>query len=200
MSSEKPVEKTPIASFTRKAVFLDRDGVINAKLPENHYVTHVAEFEFFPGVKRALAILKRLGYLLILITNQRGVARGFMTVEGLQRVHDYMQSVLERDSAPLDAIYYCPHDVFENCSCRKPQPGMILKASLDLNVDLSASYMVGDSPKDILAGRNAGVTTVRISRQPDEFADFVFPNLLEFARYLEEMQKSKPHALAEGKD
>lgn len=193
MCREKPVEKSSRTSLPRKAIFLDRDGVVNAKLPEDQYVTNVTKFAFVPGVRRALAIFKRLGYLLILVTNQRGIARGFMTVEELQDVHDYMQSELEKDSVALDAIYYCPHEVFENCPCRKPQPGMIREASLDFNVDLAASYMVGDSWKDVSAGRNAGVATVRISQEPDDSADLVFLSLLDFARYLEAMENFQPH-------
>jgi D-glycero-D-manno-heptose 1,7-bisphosphate phosphatase len=186
------VEESSNSPLSRKAIFLDRDGVINAKLPENRYVTNIAEFEFVPGVKRGLAILKNLGYLLVLITNQRGIARGFMTAEDLGTVHDHMQTELEKSNIALDAIYYCPHEIFENCSCRKPEPGMILAAMLDLNVNRAASYMVGDSPTDMAAGKRAGVATVRIGSEPDESADMAFPSLLDFARYLELMAKPDP--------
>jgi D-glycero-D-manno-heptose 1,7-bisphosphate phosphatase len=184
------VKNTCSARLPRKAIFLDRDGVINLKLPESRYVTNVTEFEFVQGVKRGLAILKRLGYLLILITNQRGIARGFMTTEDLEVVHDHMQNELEQSNVALDGVYYCPHEEYENCSCRKPEPGMILAASLDLNVDRTTSYMVGDSLTDVSAGRNAGVATVRIGPEPDESADLVFPSLLDFARYLEQTAKT----------
>lgn len=148
-------------------------------------MTDVTEFEFVPGVRRGLAILKRLGYQLILITNQRGIARGFMTAEDLEVVHCHMQTELGKSNVALDAIYHCPHEEYENCSCRKPEPGMILAASVDLNVDRTASYMVGDSATDVAAGKSAGVATVRIGPEPDESADLVFPSLLDFARYLE---------------
>jgi D-glycero-D-manno-heptose 1,7-bisphosphate phosphatase len=184
------VEKSSRSSLPKNAIFIDRDGVINVKLPEGRYVTNVTELEFVPGVKRGLAILKRLGYLLILITNQRGIARGFMTTEDLQAVHYHMQNELEKSNAALDAIYYCPHEEHENCSCRKPEPGMILAASLNLNVDRATSYMVGDSSTDVAAGRKAGVATVRISPEPDESADLVFSSLLDFARYLERAAKA----------
>jgi D-glycero-D-manno-heptose 1,7-bisphosphate phosphatase len=167
----------------RKAVFLDRDGVINRKVPDT-YITKASEFHFLPGVGEALSIFKRLGFLLVLITNQRGIARGLMTGEDLDAVHDYMQRELGKDYVALDAIYHCPHEEFEYCNCRKPEPGMILAASADLNIDLDASYMVGDSLCDIGAGQGAGVQTVCIGSERQGDADMVFPNLLAFARFL----------------
>jgi D-glycero-D-manno-heptose 1,7-bisphosphate phosphatase len=174
----------------RKAIFLDRDGVINVKLSGSRYVTNVSEFMFLPGVKRGLAILKRLGYLLILITNQRGIARGFMTSEDLDAVHNYMQKQLGKSNVAFDAIYHCPHEEFEKCSCRKPEPGMILAATSDLNVDRLTSYMVGDSSTDVAAGQSAGVATVRLGLEQDESADLVFSSLLDFARHLERTEKA----------
>lgn len=172
------------ASTSRKAVFLDRDGVINHKLPNTPYITKVSEFYILPGVGEALSIFKKLGFMLILITNQRGIARGFMTGEDLEAVHDYMQGELRKVYAPLDAIYHCPHEEFEYCDCRKPEPGMILTASRDLKIDLDASYMVGDSLCDIGAGQGAGVRTVCIGPERHGDADMVFPDLLSFARFL----------------
>lgn len=169
----------------RKAVFLDRDGVINRKMPDTPYITQVSEFHFLPGVREALSIFKKLGFLLVLITNQRGIARGFMTGEDLEAVHDYMQGELRKEYAPLDAIYHCPHEEFEYCNCRKPEPGMILSASRDLDIDLDASYMVGDSLCDIGAGQGAGVRTISIGPERHGDADMIFANLLDFARFLE---------------
>ena len=170
----------------RNAIFLDRDGVINRKLPEYGYVRNVSEFEFLPGVFEALTTLKELGFMLVLVTNQRGIARGFMSVDDLDRVHGFMQSELDRNSAPMDRIYYCPHEEFEGCSCRKPEPGMLLAACRDYGIDPSTSYMVGDSAKDVLAGKRAGTRTVRIATEDDSGADLVFPSLLAFARFLRE--------------
>ena len=172
------------APMSRKAVFLDRDGVINHKLPDTPYITKVSEFHLLPGVGEALSIFKKLGFMLILITNQRGIARGFMTGEDLEAVHDYMQGELRKGYAPLDAIYHCPHEEFEYCDCRKPEPGMILTASRDLKIDLDTSYMVGDSLCDIGAGQGAGVRTVCIGPERHGDADMIFPNLLAFARFL----------------
>ncbi len=175
----------------RCAIFLDRDGVINEKLPPDHYVARPGEFRFLPGAVEALEILHGLGYLLIVVTNQRGIARGFMTEVDLGTVHDFMRNTLKEKGVFLDDIYHCPHETFENCACRKPQPGLILKAMEEWGITKPGSYMVGDSPSDVEAGKRAGVTTVRITRDPDDDAEMVFPDLLEFARYLEDEHKAR---------
>src|SRR5437764_2232864 len=107
-------------------IFLDRDGVLNRKLPEDSYVRRWEEFELLPGVPTALARLKRAGWRLVLVTNQRGIARGVMSHEDLASLHGCLQDVLEASGARLDAIYYCPHDLGQ-CGCRKPQIGMFLE-------------------------------------------------------------------------
>jgi D-glycero-D-manno-heptose 1,7-bisphosphate phosphatase len=177
-----------------KAVFLDRDGVINRKLPENAYVREPAEFEFLPGVIQALSIMRKLGFLLVVTTNQRGIGRGLMTDEDLKTVHLHMAEELRRNGIELDGVYYCPHEAHEQCGCRKPEPGMLFAATDDLCVDLAHSYMVGDSPSDIAAGQRAGTHTVRIGSPENNDADLVFGNLLEFALFL---QKSRERAKAQ---
>ena len=174
-----------VVDMSRKAIFLDRDGVINVKLPEDRYVRRPSELALLPEVGMALCTLRRLGYLLVIVTNQRGIGRGFMTVEDLDAVHDHLKRELSRDDARVDAVYYCPHDVHEACSCRKPEPGLILTAAREWDIDLRASYVVGDSPSDIEAGRKAGTRTVRITRAADDLADLAFESLTDFARYLE---------------
>ena len=171
-------------SIARKAILLDRDGVINVKLPQDRYVCSPAEFEFVPGAIEALGILRDLGFLLVVVTNQRGIALGRHNEDDLHEVHEYMGQELVKGGASLDAIYYCPHDSIENCGCRKPAPGMILEACADLNIDLANSYMVGDSPSDIAAGRKAGALTVRIGDGEDSEADLAFARLLDFALFL----------------
>jgi D-glycero-D-manno-heptose 1,7-bisphosphate phosphatase len=109
-----------------------------------------------------------------------------MTEDQLNAVHDWMNEKLNSGGVTLDAVYYCPHDEWENCACRKPQPGMILAAGRDLEIDLHSSYMVGDSPADIGAGKLAGTRTVRIAEGTDETADLVFPNLAAFAQFLDD--------------
>ena len=170
----------------KKAIFLDRDGVINRKLPEDRYVQNSGEFELLPGVPLALKILKGLGYLVVIVTNQRGIARGFMTEDDLSDVHDFMWSLFRTDGMELDGLYYCPHDKTDYCDCRKPAPGMIFKAERDLGIDLAQSFMVGDSLSDVEAARTAGVQPVKISsvREASDIAP-VFSSLLDFAEFLQ---------------
>ena len=172
------------ARGTHKAILLDRDGVINVKLPEDCYVTDPTEFAFMPGAIEALSILQGLGYLLVVVTNQRGVSRGLQSDKGVARVHEHMRGELAKHGIELAAIYYCPHDIGEHCNCRKPEPGMILQARLDLDLNLALSYMVGDSSSDVAAGRNAGARTVRLGDESDQEADLVASNLLDFALFL----------------
>jgi D-glycero-D-manno-heptose 1,7-bisphosphate phosphatase len=173
-----------ISCGLRKAIFLDRDGVINVRRPEVTYVSDRSLFALLPGVPEALVMLRDMGFLLVVITNQRGIARGFMTDEDLADVHEYMQSELTAHGVQLDSVYYCPHEEFENCGCRKPDPGMILSAIQELGIDPAVSFMVGDSPSDVEAGHRAGTRTVRIAPEPDEIADFTFASLLEFATFM----------------
>ena len=168
----------------RKAIFLDRDGVINVKLPCDRYVCSPAEFQFVHGAIEALSILKDSGFLLVIVTNQRGIALGRHGEDDLEKVHAYMCEELLKDGVELDAIYYCPHDTIDHCECRKPEPGMIFRACQDLNIDLTNSYMVGDSPSDIAAGRKAGSLTVSIGNFEESQADLMFATLLDFAVYL----------------
>jgi D-glycero-D-manno-heptose 1,7-bisphosphate phosphatase len=175
----------------RKAVFLDRDGVINTKLPEDRYVTAPSEFHLLEGVVEALLTLKELGYLLVVTTNQRGVGRGFMTPEDLDRVHRYMEQELNKRGVMLDRICHCPHRRSEACSCRKPEPGMIVTAAKDLGIDVAESYMVGDSPSDIEAGRRAGTRTVLIGKREDADPDARFDSLLDFALFLKNFHASR---------
>ncbi len=168
----------------RRAVFLDRDGVINEKLPHDCYVKTAGQFRFLPGAKEALGILSELGFLLVVVTNQRGIARGLMTEQDLKSVHRFMLRELEKSGVTVAGVYTCPHDEFEACSCRKPEPGMIMAAIRELEIDPASSYMVGDSPSDVEAGKRAGTRTVRITEQGDNDADLVFSCLLDFAGYL----------------
>jgi D-glycero-D-manno-heptose 1,7-bisphosphate phosphatase len=178
------MEQISAPRIARKAILLDRDGVINVKLPPDQYVCCPAQFEFIPGAIEALGLLRDLGFLLVVVTNQRGIALGCHNKNDLHKVHEYMGRELLKNGVILDAIYYCPHDSIENCECRKPAPGMIIEACADLNIDLANSYMVGDSPSDIAAGRKAGASTVRIGAGEDSEADLTFAGLLDFALFL----------------
>lgn len=165
-----------------KAVFLDRDGVINRKAPtEDEYITLWDEMEILPGVSQAIACLNRVGFKVIVVTNQRGVARGLITAAQLESIHERMCQHLAAAGARVDGIYYCPHELEPPCTCRKPKPGMLLHAARVHNVDLAISWMIGDSDKDIEAGKRAGCRTARISTDPKSnctAADVIAPSLM----------------------
>lgn len=143
------------------AVFVDRDGVINRRLP-GAYVRTWEEFRFLHGARAGLRLLREAGYLLIVITNQRGIARGLMNEDDLAAVHARMQAQLARAGAAVDAILHCPHEIAEQCGCRKPRPGMIERAQGLFAVDSGRSWVVGDSLSDLEAGRAAGIPGILV--------------------------------------
>jgi histidinol-phosphate phosphatase family protein len=166
----------------KRAVFLDRDGVINRKAAEGGYVTRWEDFHFLLGVAEAIKSLHRAGWSVIVISNQRCVAKGLLTVAELEAIHQKMLEELARSGAKLDGIYYCPHDEEPPCSCRKPSPGMLLTAAQEHQIDLTSSWLVGDSESDIEAGKRAGCRTVRIVADltaETEGADCIARSLLE---------------------
>ena len=145
-----------------RAVFLDRDGVINAAVVRDgkpYPPASVDVMEILPGVAEALARLRAAGFLLVVVTNQPDVARGAQTREAVEAIHAELRAQL-----PLDAIYTCWHDDADACSCRKPAPGLLVTAATDLGIDLTASFMVGDRWKDVEAGLAAGCRTVFVDR------------------------------------
>lgn len=145
-----------------RAVFLDRDGVINRKAPDGQYVTRWEEFQFLPGIADAIAVLKSAGFLVIVVTNQRCVAKGLATLRDVEVLHRRMVGALAEANAVVDGIYCCPHESDPPCECRKPRPGLLVAAARAQGVDLIRSWMIGDSPSDVQAGKNAGCKTVRI--------------------------------------
>ena len=177
----------------QKAIFLDRDGTINQSCG---FIKTVDEFELIPGVASAIKRMNEAGFLVIVITNQAVVARGETTFEGLEEIHNKMETLLGKEGAYLDAIYYCPHHPHKgyegeipelkiDCDCRKPKPGMLLKAAEDFHVDLRNSYMVGDSENDILAGKAAGCKTILISNSNPNFSqDTSVDSLSEAVDYI----------------
>ncbi|MBS1912057.1 MAG: HAD family hydrolase [Bacteroidetes bacterium] len=147
----------------KRALFLDRDGVINRRIVGG-YVRSWEEFELLPGITETLPAMHAAGWFTVLVTNQRGIALGQMSERDLLEIHERMQQELRRQCGhELDAIYYCPHEKGDACGCRKPQPGMLLDAARDNEINLSASWMIGDSESDIEAGRGAGCGTIRIA-------------------------------------
>jgi D-glycero-D-manno-heptose 1,7-bisphosphate phosphatase len=149
------------------AVFLDRDGVINRKPPEGDYITRWEDMELLPGVVEGIALLNQANFCVIVITNQRCVAKGLISVAGLEEIHRRMTETLARSGATVDGIYYCPHDLEASCACRKPAPGMLLEAARSRGIDLLSSWMVGDSDIDVEAGRKAGCKTVLLRETGD---------------------------------
>jgi len=146
----------------KRAAFLDRDGVINRKPKEGQYVTRWEEMQFLPGVAEGIALLIGAGFCVIVVSNQRCVAKGLLTVRELGLIHERMCQELAAAGAVITEVYYCPHETQPPCSCRKPAPGMLLAAARAHEIDLTASWMIGDSHIDVEAGKNAGCRTARI--------------------------------------
>lgn len=178
-----------------KAVFLDRDGTLNI---DYGYVHRITDFQFIDGVGKALKQLQDKGYLLVLVTNQSGIARGYFSEAQFHRLTEWMDWSLDEDyGVVLDGIYYCPHhpegqgEYREECDCRKPKAGMFIQAMSDLNIDPAQSYMVGDKLEDLLAAEAAGVKTkvlVRtgkaISAEGEAKADLILDSLSDLVRYI----------------
>jgi D-glycero-D-manno-heptose 1,7-bisphosphate phosphatase len=141
------------------AIFLDRDGVINCRPPDD-YVLDWSQFVFLPGIREALKELSRLHLPMIVISNQSGVSKGLIKPRILESITKEMYRGLCADGTHLAAVYYCPHRADENCACRKPKPGLLLEAAADFNIDLVRSVFVGDSETDVQAARAAGCNPV----------------------------------------
>jgi len=171
-----------------KAAFLDRDGVINQKAPiEGEYITRWDELKILPGVAEAIILLRRAGFQVIVVSNQRCVAKGLLAEAELDSMHRKLCDELGALGATIDAVYYCPHDEEPPCSCRKPQPGMLFAAATERKIDLPSSWMIGDSEKDIEAGKRAGCRTTRIAQNEaneNVRADVRASSLLEAAQVI----------------
>ena len=146
-------------------LFLDRDGVINVKL-DGQYVKNTDEFEFMIGVETAISKLSKIFNRILIVTNQQGISKGIMSDKDLEVLHEYMLLELKKTGGLIDKIYYCPHLAAENCSCRKPNPGMIQQAIFDFpEIIVEDSYLIGDSNTDILAGNKMGLITVKVDNE-----------------------------------
>ena len=172
-----------------KAIFLDRDGTINI---DHGYVHQIDDFEFIEGSINALKKLKEMGYLLVLVTNQSGIARGYFTEAQFLQLTEWMDWSLAEQGVDFDGIYYCPHhpdgkgEFKEDCSCRKPKPGMLLDAMKALNIDPQQSIMVGDKIEDIKAGINAKVkinvlvrTGKPVTKEGERLANAVLDSIVD---------------------
>ncbi|ABY36929.1 MAG TPA: D-glycero-beta-D-manno-heptose-1,7-bisphosphate 7-phosphatase [Chloroflexus aurantiacus] len=143
-----------------RAVFLDRDGVINHNRPD--HVKNLAEFQFLPGALTALRLLTSAGFRIFVITNQAAVGRGLMTVEALEEIHAHLRAIARYHGATIDDIRYCPHTPEERCGCRKPQPGMIQELAARHQIDCRATFLIGDALTDIAAGQRMGCQTILV--------------------------------------
>lgn len=163
-----------------KAVFLDRDGVINPLVyHEDHGVVDspftAEQFSLLPGVAQAIKRLQEMGYRVVLASNQPAVAKGHLTERNFQRIKDKMRDELARQGVSIDSERYCPHhpdaiisSLRMDCECRKPKPGLLLEAAREMGIDLARSWMVGDGLTDVQAGRRAGCRTVLVGRMKCE--------------------------------
>lgn len=169
----KGVVQSKNLNVKQKAIFLDRDGTINKYVG---FLRNIEDFELINGVSEAIKKINSSGYLAIVVTNQPVIARGEVTFEQLQEIHNKMETLLGKEGAYLDGIFFCPHHPHKgfdgelpelkfDCDCRKPKPGMLYKAAEDFNIDLSQSWMIGDSENDMLAGQNAGCKTALIGNE-----------------------------------
>lgn len=147
----------------KPAVFLDRDGVINRGPANGGYILRWDDFHFLPGVAEAISSLQRAGWKVIVVSNQSCVNKGLITIADVDAIHRKMKEDLAKAGAKLDGIYYCPHGKEPPCECRKPAAGMLFRAAREHEIDLGASWMVGDSERDMEAGESAGCRTVRIT-------------------------------------
>lgn len=175
-----------------KAIFLDRDGTLNV---DHGYVHQIDDFQFIEGSIEALQELKNMGYLLVLVTNQSGIARGYFSEDQFLSLTEWMDWSLADRGVDLDGIYYCPHhpegqgEFKQDCDCRKPKAGMLLQAIKELNIDPEQSFMVGDKIEDLQAGFAAKVrskvlvkTGKTITQEGEELADFVLESIAELPR------------------
>ncbi|UVK76678.1 MAG: D-glycero-beta-D-manno-heptose-1,7-bisphosphate 7-phosphatase [Sodalis sp. Fle] len=172
------------------AIFLDRDGTINV---EKGYVHEISDFYFIDGVIEAMRELKKMGFILVVVTNQSGLARGLFSEEQFSHLMEWMDWSLSDRGIDLDGIYFCPHHkqavvtaLRQECDCRKPKPSMLLDAQRHLHIDMASSYMMGDKVDDMLAGQAAGVgirVLVRsgkaITKEASDAADWVIDSLVD---------------------
>lgn len=196
------------SSYKRPAIFLDRDGVINKEI---NLLSNIDEFELLPGVPGAIKKINNSGYLCIVITNQPVIARNLLDFKELRAIHNKMEWLLGKEGCYLDGIYFCPHhpdsgypeerkELKIECECRKPKPGMILKAVDDFNIDIERSYIVGDRHTDILTGKNTGIKTVQVKtngiewESTDADADFRAADLLDAVNLILDKNGCLQHA------
>ncbi len=143
-----------------RAVFFDRDGIINKKAPEHDYIKSWNEFKLIHDIIDVMKHVQSKGYKIIIVTNQRGIARGLMTTEDLLEIHENLKRELFKYKIFITDILFCPHDINENCDCRKPKPGMLLKAKKLYDINFEKSYFIGDCETDIISANSVNVKSI----------------------------------------
>lgn len=191
----------------QKAIFLDRDGTIVYHTKRRH-VLRPRQLRLLPGVAKAISLMNELGFLVIVVTNQPTVSYGVITLKGMERLHDNLTKRLKRKGAHVHGVYFCPHHPASKipqwgivCKCRKPEPGMILEALKDHNIDPKKSFMIGDALIDVVAGKRAGVKAIQVKTGPGHTRldklyhrtkpDFVVKNLTEAARIIKNKSRER---------
>lgn len=171
-----------------KALFLDRDGVVNEAARRGEYHLKPEDIRLMPGIQELIRVAREREYFVIVITNQSPIGQGLLTEDQLKSQHAKMHQDLLPEK--VDALYYCPHAKDDGCICRKPQPGMLLKAAEELGIDLASSFFVGDNFTDVLAGQAAGCKTVFLNSDQNQdervkcTPDYVVVHLEEVVRLL----------------
>jgi D-glycero-D-manno-heptose 1,7-bisphosphate phosphatase len=164
--------------MTARAAFLDRDGTLNVRPNPHEYVRSTDEFRWLPGASEGAARLASAGFTLIVVSNQRGIARGLVTELVLHEIEQVIQSDLADRGCRVACFRYCPHDLAEGCECRKPKPGLLLAAAAELGLDLHRSWMIGDSETDVQAGHAAGCRAALVAeRDGRSAAEITAPSL-----------------------
>ena len=200
------VVSTKEASAKQRAILLDRDGTLVHAV---HYASRPEHLRLYDGIGVQLALLQRKGFRLVVVTNQSGIARGYFTEDDLSRMHDYLRAMLTPFEVTLDAIYHCPHHpdgiidaLAIRCDCRKPRPGMLLRAAQDLSLDLTTSWFVGDILDDVEAGNRAGCNTILVDlgteslpAHPLRTPAFIARNTLHALQLIEAVEGCMPYDL-----
>ena len=171
-----------------KAIFIDRDGVINHLVSRDggmYSPRLVTDFQIFPSVPDAIKQIREAGYLVVVVTNQPDISRGLLKPNVLDEMHQLLRAVCQ-----VDAIYVCPHDNSDNCLCRKPLPGMLLQATTDLSIDLNNSWMIGDRATDMQAGNAVGLSNIFIASGQEQRSELIPEKgiVASFITFLEAIQ------------
>ncbi|MCK4256147.1 HAD family hydrolase [candidate division WOR-3 bacterium] len=178
----------------KKAVFVDRDGTI---VKEKEYIKDASSLELLPGVAQTINGFHMLGFLVILVTNQSAVGRGYITTEKLLQIHKRLKDLLSQANSFLDAIYVCPHHPDDDCNCRKPKPGLIKKACRDFDIDKTESYIIGDQSSDIELGRREKICSILVltgfgkKTLNESSPDYVVDDILKAGRLISRIEKNR---------